>query len=173
MFIWKKVVLQLKNIMSNSHSFIPTEKFKELLNISPICTVDVLFFNSDKTKTLLFKRTNEPLLGEYFSVGGRLFKNERLEDCAVRKAIEEIGVIIDREKLVYGGILEELNPNSIFEGASYHAVDFFYGYVLEGEELILDKQHSDEKWFPVSDESLHPFIKTKVASLLKIYGKER
>lgn len=140
--------------------------------MSPICTVDVLFFNSDKTKTLLFKRTNEPLLGEYFSVGGRLHKNERLEDCAVRKAVEEIGVTIDREKLVYGGTLEELNPNSIFEGVSYHAVDFFYGYVLNDEELNLDKQHSDKEWFSVSDESLHPFIKTKTARLLKKYGQK-
>lgn len=164
--------LRHKITMNNSLQFIPTEKFKELLNISPICTVDVLFFNSDKTKTLLFKRTNEPLRGEYFSVGGRLFKNERLEDCAVRKSLEEIGVTIDKEKLVYGGAVEELNPNSIFEGVSYHALDSFYGYVLNNEELRLDNQHSDNKWFSVSDDSLHPFVKIKIALLLKEYEKK-
>lgn len=142
------------------------------MDISPICTVDVLFFNSDKTKTLLFKRENEPLKGSYFSVGGRLLKNEQLQDCAIRKAFEEIGVVVDKEKLVYGGVIEELNPNSIFEGVSYHAVDSFYGYVLKDEELILDNQHSDCKWFSVFDDSLHPFIKTKISNLLKIYEQK-
>lgn len=167
-----KEVLTHKITMNNSSQFIPAEKFKELLNISPICTVDVLFFNNDKTKTLLFKRTNEPLLGEYFSVGGRLFKNEHLEDCAVRKSLEEIGVTIDREKLVYGGAVEELNSNSVFEGVSYHAIDTFYGYILNNEDLRLDNQHSDNKWFLVSDDSLHPFIKIKIARLLKAYEKK-
>lgn len=151
------------------NNFLPTEKYKELLDISPICTVDVLFFNSDKTETLLFKRQNEPLKDSYFSVGGRLFKNERLEDCAVRKAFEEVGITIDKEKLTFGGTVEELNPNSIFEGVSYHAIDSFYGYIMNDEKLKLDDQHSDYRWFSVSDDSLHPFLKTKIASLLKKY----
>jgi len=155
------------------NNFLPIEKYKEILDTTPVCAVDVLFFNNGKTETLLFRRENEPLKGVYFSAGGRLFKNERLEDCAVRQALREAGINIERTELILGGTEEEINPNSVFEGVSYHAVDLFYGYVIKKDEVIkLDNQHSDYKWFSVSDESLHPFIKSKVSKLLKIYGKE-
>ena len=143
------------------------------MDITPVCTVDVIFFNEDKTKTLLFKRTNAPLRGIYFSIGGRLLKNEKLEDGAVRQALREAGVHIKKTELVLGGTQEEFHPTSVFDGVSYHAIDVFYGYVLRDEEITLDAQHSDHKWFAVSDETLHPFIKTKIKSLLNIYAQGR
>ncbi len=152
---------------------LPLEKYREVLDITPVCCVDITFFNSDKTKTLLFKRENEPLRGVYFSVGGRLIKNELLEDCAVRQCLRESGININRNDLTFGGVQEELHPNSVFEGVSYHAVVIYYGYVLNDEnEIKLDSQHSDFKWFSVSDDSLHPFIKSRITNLLKIYGKK-
>lgn len=159
--------------MNNMQELLPREKYREVLDIAPVCTADVLFFNSDRTKTLLFKRENEPLKGVYFSVGGRLLKNELLENCAVRQGLREAGININRNKLIFGGVQEEFHPNSVFEKVSYHAVVIYYGYVLHDEELIkLDNQHSDYKWFSVSDPTLHPFIKSRIASLLKTYGKK-
>lgn len=140
--------------------------------LNPICTVDVLFFNKAKTKTLLFKRTNDPVKNVYFSIGGRLLKNEKLIDAAVRQAAREVGVKIIKSKLVFGGVQEEIHELSIFKGVSYHAIDIFYGYVLDNQEIKLDNQHSDFKWFSVTDKKLHPFIKTKVRSVLKAYGKK-
>lgn len=154
------------------NNFLPLEKYREVLDIAPVCTVDVLFFNENKTETLLFKRKNEPIKGLYFSVGGRLFKNEHLVDCAIRQASQEVGVNVNSDKLTFGGVQEELNPNSMFDDVSYHAIDVFYGYVLDNEEIKLDSQHCDYKWFSVSDDSLHPFIKTKIASLLKAYEQK-
>lgn len=143
------------------------------MDISPICTVDVLFFNSDKTKTLLFRRENEPMKGTYFSAGGRLFKNELLADCAVRQAFREAGLVIEKDGLTLGGTKEQINPNSAFEGVSYHAVDIFYGYIIdEDAEIKLDSQHSDYKWFSVSDDTLHPFLKDIIGQTLKIYGQK-
>lgn len=155
--------------MNNTQFPLPLEKYREILDSTPVCTVDVLFFNSDKTRTLLFKRENEPMKGSYFSIGGRLLKNESFADCAVRQALREAGVIVKKDGLILGGVQEELHPNSVFEGVSYHAVDIFYGYVLDTEEIKLDSQHSDYQWFSVTDGTIHPLIKTKIASLLKIY----
>ena len=158
--------------MNNTHTPIPTKKYHGVLEVMPICAVDVVFFNKDKTKTLLFKRLNEPLKGTYFSIGGRLLKNEKLEDCAVRQALREAGVRIQKDQLVLGGVQEEIFGASAFGEISYHAINIFYGCVLSDEEITLDNQHSDYQWFSVSDETIHPFIKTKVTSLLKIYGKK-
>ena len=78
--------------MNNLLQSLPIEKYQELMDTSPVCCVDMLFFNGDKTKTLLFKRENEPMKGSYFSIGGRLLKNEKMEDCAVRQAFREAGL---------------------------------------------------------------------------------
>lgn len=151
---------------------LPLEKYKEFMNLVPIVTVDVLFFNRDRTETLLFKRKNEPLKDTYFSLGGNLKKNEMLIDGAVRQAFRETGVRVNKDLLVYGGTQDEIYQNSSFEGISYHAVDSYFGYILEKEEIILDFQHSEYKWFSISDESLHPFIKSKIKNLLKAYEQK-
>ncbi len=150
----------------------PLEKYRELLDTTPVCTVDVLFFNHDKTKTLLFKRTNKPVKGVYFSIGGRLLKGEKIVDGAVRQAMRETGVRVKKSALVFGGVQEEIHKTSIFKGVSYHAVDIFYGYILDKQEIKLDNQHSDFRWFSVSDKTLHPLIKSKIKSILKAYGKK-
>jgi ADP-ribose pyrophosphatase YjhB (NUDIX family) len=156
----------------NINQPLPLEKYKEFMDIVPITTVDVLFFNRDMTETLLFKRKNEPLKEVYFSLGGSLKKNETLIDGAVRQAFRETGVYVNKDLLFYGGTQDEIHPNSSFEGISYHAVDSYFGYILEKEEIILDFQHSEYKWFSISDETLHHFIKTKIKNLLKAYEQK-
>lgn len=148
------------------------EKYRELLNITPVCTVDVLFFNKEKTKTLLFRRVNKPVKGVYFSIGGRLLKGEKMIDAAVRQAKREVGISIKKSQLVFGGVQEEIHRTSIFNNVSYHAVDIFYGYILNKEVIKLDYQHSDYDWFSVTDKTLHPFIKSKIKSILDAYGKK-
>ena len=44
----------------------------------PIPTVDVMIFSADCTRTLLFQRRNRPIKDVWYSLGGRLRKNERL-----------------------------------------------------------------------------------------------
>lgn len=151
---------------------LPLEKYKEFMNLVPITTVDVLFFNSSMTETLLFKRKNEPLKDVYFSLGGALKKNEMLIDGAVRQALRETGVCVNKDLLFYGGTQDEIFPNSSFEGISYHAVDTYFGYILGQEKIVLDFQHSDYKWFSISNETLHPFIKSKIKNLLNAYEKK-
>lgn len=155
--------------MSETSKLIPHEQYRNLMDIAPITTVDVLFFNKTKEKTLLFRRTNEPLLGVYFSMGGRLAKGETFLECALRKAKEELNFTLDPSKLVFAGVQEEIHPNSVFPDVSYHAVDLFYGYILEDESLIpdFDAQHDNHQWFSVSDETLHPTLKTKINQTLK------
>ncbi len=153
---------------TSRHTPISGKLYAQILDAVPICTVDILFLNKDKTKTLLFKRTNEPLKGIYFSMGGRLLKNEKILDGAARQAWREAGVRIDKEKLIFGGIQEEIHRTSAFAGASYHAIVLYYGYVIdEKTPLRLDGQHNDVAWFPVRSKKVHPFIRTRLKTLLK------
>ncbi len=150
------------------NSSIPEDLFRTILDKTAICTVDVVFFNKDKSKTLLFKRNNEPVKGIYFTIGGRVFKNEKLIDCAVRQAKRETGLDIDPKKFFARGVLEDIWQNSAFDGVTYHDVDVFYGYVLENETapIALDNQHREYKWFDVHDPTLHPQIQGRLQQLI-------
>ncbi len=152
---------------------LPLKKYRELFKISPICTVDILFFNKDMTKILLFKRINEPLKGIYFSIGGRLLKNETFSDGAVRQGMREAKIKIIKNKLIWGGVQEEIHPNSIFDGISYHAVAIFYAYLVDENKFKpnMDDQHSEYKWFSVKNRKIHPYIKARIKIILKNYGK--
>lgn len=151
------------NAQTSAKGRFPLSEYRRLLKETPICCVDILFFNQKKTKTLLFKRANKPLQGTYFSVGGRLRKNERLVDGALRQTYQETGLRLKRKNLFLGGVQEEMHKESIFPGVAYHAVDVFYGYILkENEKIRLDGQHTESRWFSITDSSLHPLIQSKV-----------
>ena len=126
------------------------------------------------TKILLFKRNNEPLKGVYFSIGGRLLKNERFLDGAVRQGMREAKIKIVKNKLIWGGVQEELHPNSIFGNISYHAVAIFYAYLVDENKFKpkMDNQHSKYKWFLVKDKKITPYIKTRTVIILKNYEKK-
>ncbi|MCX6738574.1 MAG: NUDIX domain-containing protein, partial [Candidatus Parcubacteria bacterium] len=142
--------------MKKGTEWIPSELYIEMMNHLPICCVDIMIFNTEKTKILLCKRSNEPLKGEYFSPGGRLLKNEELKAGAVRQAKRELGIKINPKQVIFGGIISEIYPNSAFgKDIGYHAVVIYFGYVAtKNTNIILDNQHSDYKWFDVSDKTI-------------------
>jgi colanic acid biosynthesis protein WcaH len=153
------------------HLQVSKSKYKDLLNYFPVPTVEVLFFNKDLKKVLLFKRNNEPLKGTYFSTGGRVAKNEILLDAAIRKAKEEAGIVVNRKKLFFGGVQDEIHKKSVFPSIGYHCINIYFGYILNGEKIKLDRQHSLAKWFDVSDKKINPYVKNKIKNLIIAYDK--
>ena len=133
----------------------------------PIVTIDVLFLSQDKTKILLGKRVNEPYAGAFYSFGGRLYKNEGFLEAACRIAKEEIGITVTPSELTFGGVLNEFNGSSIFEGVNYHTVDIYFVCTLGDANIILDSQHSETRWFSLNDANLHPNVQARIIGALK------
>ena len=144
------------------------ERYREAMQELPLVTVDIIFFNPGKTKTLLGKRTNEPYTGDWYSFGGRLYKNEEFVDAAVRIAKKETGISLSSSELTFVGVLNEISDTSRFEGINYHAVDVYFGCTIEEQAVVLDDQHSEAKWFDVSDPTLHPNIRTRIEGALRV-----
>ena len=145
----------------------PRERYRAAMEDMPIVTVDVLFFNPDKTKILLGKRTNQPYAGQFYSFGGRLFKNEDLLDAAFRIAKQEVGISLLPQALTFAGVLNEINDSSIFEGVNYHTVDVYFACTINDEAVQPDSQHSEIQWFPIDDVSLHPNVKARIEGALR------
>jgi colanic acid biosynthesis protein WcaH len=149
--------------------WLPAERYRAAMEDLPIVTVDVLFLNPEKTKLLLGKRVNEPYAGEFYSFGGRMYKNESFLQSALRIAKEEIGVSLDPSALTYVSAINEINDTSIFKGANYHAVDIYFYCVIENASIALDQQHSETRWFDLDDTTIHPNVKTRIEGLRKIF----
>lgn len=145
---------------------LPPEPYRQAMENVPLVTVDVLFFNPEKTKTLLGRRTNEPYAGMWYSFGGRLYKNEEFVDAAIRLAKKETGVSLSPDNLVQAGVLNEINPNSIFDGINYHSVNIYFACIIDHTDVSLDHQHSEARWIDIDDQSLYPYVRAKIAGAL-------
>lgn len=147
---------------------VPQNIYRVLMEFSPICTIDVIFFNPEGTRVLLGKRVNAPYQGLLYTFGGRLRKNETLEEAAVRIAKNEIGITITQKDVVFGGLDNEISDSSVVPGINYHAVAlYFSGTIPENTPVELDLQHSEYQWVAVSDPTIHPSIQPRILNALR------
>ena len=65
--------------------------FKIVVDNTPLISIDFIIKNSD-SKILLGKRVNKPAKDYLFTLGGRVYKNEKLNDAKQRILKEEVGL---------------------------------------------------------------------------------
>lgn len=149
-------------------SYLSPSIMASVMDSSPIPCVDIVFFDKDVMRTLLFKRVNAPGEGAWFTAGGRVHKNESLINCAIRKAFDELGLIIDPRKLIGPVVTEDFWNDSVFPGVSYHPIVICFGYIIDdaaAEQITMDNQHTDRAWLPLGNPSLHQYVQERLALL--------
>lgn len=157
-----------KNYNKNSE-YIPNEFYSKIVEAIPIPTVDIIIFNNDLSKTLLFKRNNVPAKNEYYSMGGRINKGESLVDCAIRKLHQEISLNVDKSRLIQCGTISE---NFDEDSKVYSFLNIYFSLVVSDDaDIKLDSQHSQHKWFDINDESINHYVKEKIKNCLIKNGK--
>ena len=117
------------------------ERYKSIVRDIPILTVDGLIVNG-KGEYLIVKRKNEPLKGQWWRPGGRVWKGEKLKDAFTRKMKEELGTDV---KIIHNaGYYEDFYSKSPY-GIPIHTVSIVFLAVISGE-IKLDNQSKDYKW---------------------------
>ena len=134
----------------------------EILRNMPIVTVDLIILDKKKENLLLFNRLNEPMKNIFYTPGGRVYKNETLDNAILRKTQEELCLSLSINDVKFLGHVEEFFTNSAFDNVSSHCINFIYQYILDSPILKLDLQHSEHKWFNINDVTLHKNIKDKI-----------
>lgn len=71
-------------------NFIPEKAYRKIIQIMPICCVDIILVNNNRF--LLVQRKNNPAEGKWWFSGGRLLFNESLKAGIKRKLKEELGI---------------------------------------------------------------------------------
>ena len=64
--------------------------FKTVVDSVPLVSIDILIKKDNKI--LLGKRVNKPAQGYFFSIGGRINKNETIDNAMKRIALNELNI---------------------------------------------------------------------------------
>lgn len=123
-------------------SLINQDLYNQIISNMPIICIDGVLEN-ESGDILFLKRDNEPEKGKWWFPGGRLLKNERLEDGIVRKFKEETNLDVKVEK--YLGVTETIFKTGPF-GIPVHTVNFTFELSLISSEIQIDNLHSEYIW---------------------------
>lgn len=128
--------------------YIPQDKYNEIISLIPIVCVDVAIVYD--AKILLVKRRDEPAAGEWWLPGGRLYKGEALEDCALRKAKKETGLECEAGPMIYYASIDF---------GTVHSVNFCYLLSASNDRVRLDYTCLECYWIDGQASILHSYIR--------------
>jgi nucleoside-diphosphate-sugar epimerase/ADP-ribose pyrophosphatase YjhB (NUDIX family) len=171
-----KLSYKEKGIISASSGLIPESMYKIILDNVPVLCVDLVIVKDNKA--FLIKRKNKPSEGVYWVQGGRMLKNESLEDCGIRKAAAELNIDPQNIRITnFIGVFSTEFSNSE-QGSASHTVNVTFQAEINDIPLSFDRDHSDGKWFDINGSlpaelrghyEHHPYI----AGLLKMVEPKR
>lgn len=127
------------------------DKFLEVIEAVPLVSVDLIFRNA-AGEILLGKRNNPPAQGFWFVPGGRIRKDERVEEALQRVCAAELNGQLDQASLL--GVYNHLYAENFLlrPGVGTHYVVLGFECSLkEGQAIHPDQQHSDLKWWPLPE----------------------
>jgi len=150
------------------------EIFKCIVRNTPLISIDFLVKRDNKY--LLGKRVNPPAKGFYFTIGGRIFKNETIEEAQKRILKEELNLSLTpyHLPLKFIGIFEHFYEDSIFgDDISTHYINL--AYLLDFDTIsnsqytnipitnIPFEQHNEYIWLSIEEimlrNDVHQYVK--------------
>ena len=117
----------------------------------PLPCIDLLV--THKGNLLLMLRNNEPGKDLWFTPGGRIFKDEKLEDTVKRVLSEETG--LQPINITQISTMSHMWPEA-------HTVTTIFRVEADSDRVTLDNQHRDHRWINTMEKGLHPYIKEMI-----------
>jgi colanic acid biosynthesis protein WcaH len=134
--------------------------FKTVVDSAPLISIDILIKKGNKI--LLGRRINKPAQGYFFSIGGRINKNETIDNAMARVALNELNIDL-KSTPEFIGVFEHFYDDSMYENVSTHYVNIAYEYEMEETPDLPTEQHSEYQWFAVDEllnsDQVHKYTK--------------
>ena len=127
------------------------QKFLTVIEATPLVSIDLLVRNASG-QILLGKRLNRPAQGFWFVPGGRIRKNELVQNALQRISSVELGFPIQQADLV--GVFDHIYDDNFanVSGINTHYVVLgFQITVADDAHFKGDAQHGELKWWSVAD----------------------
>ncbi|MGR5134753.1 GDP-mannose mannosyl hydrolase [Vibrio alfacsensis] len=129
--------------------FLSKQRFSQVIESTPLVSID-LVIEDESGQLLLGERLNRPAQGFWFVPGGRILKNEKLEDAFARLTQEELGHEFELSQAKLLGPYTHLYDDNVFGNEfTTHYVAIAYKLVVIRSELNLpmDVQHARYRWY--------------------------
>ena len=139
------------------------DDFKTVVKNTPLISIDFIVKNNDD-KILLGKRINEPAKNYLFTLGGRVYKNEKLENAKKRILKDEIGLDLETLNPKFIGVFEHFYDNSfVDENISTHYVNLAYEINVSHIQELPKVQYNDYIWLNLDEllnlNEVHNYVK--------------
>lgn len=139
------------------------DTFLKVIESAPFVSIDLVVRN-EKGQVLLGYRLNRPAQHYWFVPGGRIRKNERLQDALKRVAHNELGIAPGPGQLL--GVYDHMYEDNFFgvPGIGTHYVVSAYQFTVSADtSFVRDEQHTEVRWWDVdallSSDEVHPNTK--------------
>lgn len=145
-------------------AFLASSTFATIVDNTPLISIDLIVRNP-LGEVLLGKRVNAPAKEYWFTPGGRIYKNEKMDEAFERIVHDETGLDLKLSSADFIGTFEHFYPDSVF-GSHITTHYVVLAYTFHADLALSDlprAQHGEYRWVPVddllSDESVHTHVK--------------
>lgn len=148
-----------------------SDSFKQLVQYGILFSIDLIVMD-DQNRILFGKRLNRPAQGYWFVPGGRVYKNEPLDEAFKRICQAELGKDFEYNQACLLGLFDHFYDDSVFgTEISTHYVNA--PYLIKISSIKLDKlpkqQHQGYRWLSTNeieqDNTVHQYSKVFLAAL--------
>ncbi|WP_333004774.1 GDP-mannose mannosyl hydrolase [Vibrio coralliilyticus] len=129
--------------------FLSKQRFSQVIESTPLVSID-LVIEDESGQVLLGERINRPAQGFWFVPGGRILKDEKLEDAFARLTFEELGHEFKLSQATLLGPYTHFYDDNVFgNDFTTHYVAIAYKLIVIRSELNLPMgvQHSRYRWY--------------------------
>lgn len=136
--------------------FLDNDTFKTVVANTPLVSIDLLVSNPHG-EILLGQRLNRPAQGTWFVPGGRIYKNESLDQAFERITESELGTLFVRKSSRLLGVYEHFYADSVFgqdsTAPSTHYVVIAHHLALTNGDSLTPPygQHTLYRWWCPED----------------------
>lgn len=127
------------------------DDFKSVIALTPLVSIDLVIRNNSG-QVLLGRRTTSPAKGFWFVPGGRIKKNESLENAFIRLCFSELGLMASIYQATYLGLYEHFYEDNVYSSpnkslSTHYVVNCFEYRLTNDLEQLPNEQHSEYQWF--------------------------
>lgn len=141
--------------------------FKNLIKNAPLISIDFIIENNEK-EILLGKRINKPAKNYWFTPGGRILKNESIDNAIKRLLKKEINLEITKETITFYGIYEHFYKDSFVDDKiSTHYVVLVYKIKLNNKLRLPLIEHDEYVFFSKKELNNNKFVHENVKEYFK------
>jgi colanic acid biosynthesis protein WcaH len=127
------------------------QDFLQVVRLAPVVAIDLVIRNR-RGDVLLGLRANEPARATWFVPGGRVLKDETLDDAFARIGRDELGLALERSDARFLGPYEHLYAENFAgePGLGTHYVVLAYETIVATEPTRpADDQHDEMRWWTI------------------------